>query len=74
MDQADDGLPASRGAEFEFDDGTIEVVYETVEGRILTVREYPTEHAFRRAVERASYRGENEMVSELPNVEAFEDG
>lgn len=74
MDQADDGPPMTRGTEFEYEDGTIEVIYETAEGRVLTVREYPTRHAFRRAVEGAAYRGENEMVSELPDVEAFEDG
>lgn len=62
--------PVSIGAEFEFSDGVLEVVFETVGDRVLTVREYPTRREFLRSVGSATYRGENEAVREL-EIDAF---
>jgi hypothetical protein len=74
MAPGDDASPYARGAEFEFADGTLEVVFETAEGRVLTVREYPSYGAFDRAIDDATYRGENEAVRTLPDIDAFDDG
>lgn len=74
MDSDEGGSPAARGAEFRFDDGTIEIVFETTAGRVLTLREYPTHDSFERAVERASYHGLHEQVADLPDIDAFRDG
>ena len=69
-----DDLRLERGRSYEFDDGTVEVVFATEEGRVLTVREYPTAEACLRTLADADYRGTNEQVLELPDVEAFEEG
>lgn len=65
--------PIERGAEYEFDTGVLEVVFETAEGRVLTVREYPSRGAFEESASSATYRGTNEAVRSLPDVGAFED-
>jgi hypothetical protein len=62
-----------RGRSYEHDDGTVEVVFATEDGRVLTVREYPTADACLRVLADADYRGTNEQVLELPDVEAFEE-
>lgn len=65
--------PASEAAEYEYDDGTVEIVFAVGEGRVLTVREYPDEATFERTIGPAAYRGEHPGVADLPGVEAFED-
>lgn len=60
-----------RGAEYRLPDGTIEVVFETADDRVLTVREYPTRESFTDAIATAEFAGENKAVSTLPDVEAF---
>lgn len=64
----------SRGDEFRRPDGTIEIVYETAGGRVLTLREYPTVDAFREAARDAEYRGENAGVRDLSDVDSFSEG
>lgn len=65
--------PATEAAEYRHDDGTAEIVFATDEGRVLTVREYPDEATFERAVESAAYHGEHPGIADLPGIEAFED-
>lgn len=62
-----------RGATYVFDDDTIEIVYERADGHILTLREYPSEHAFERAVEDAEFTGTHDGVAALPDAEEFRD-
>jgi len=62
-----------RGRSYEHADGTVEVVFATEEGRVLTVREYPTTEVCLRTLADADYRGTNEQVLDLPGVEAFEE-
>ena len=59
--------------QYRHDDGTVEVVFEFEDGRVLTVREYPDVDTFDEHVEDATYVGEHEGVAALPGVEAFED-
>jgi hypothetical protein len=52
--------------------GTIdEIVFAVEEGRVLTIREYPTVEAFRESVADAEYVGTHHGVDELPDIEAF---
>ncbi len=60
----------TEGAEYEHDDGTVEVVFAVAEGRVLTVREYPSESTFEAAVAAAAERGVNDDVAEL-SVDEF---
>lgn len=62
-----------RGARFEFDDDTTEVIFELADGHVLTVREYPTRTAFERAVANAEFDGTHDGVAALPDVDAFQD-
>ncbi len=71
-DPVDSGRVSS-GDEYRFPDGTREVVFETNEGAVLTVREYPSVARFEGAVSEASSRGTHAGVKELPDVEAFEE-
>jgi hypothetical protein len=66
--------PTTTAAEYHHDDGSVEIVFATEDGRVLTVREYPTEEAFDDATEGATYAGEHEGVADLPGVEAFRNG
>ncbi|RDI69647.1 hypothetical protein [Halopelagius longus] len=61
------------GDEYSHTDGTTEIVYLTEDGRVLTLREYPSTNAFEDAVETAAYRGINEAVAALPGREEFLD-
>lgn len=61
------------GDEYSHSDGTTEIVYLTEDGRVLTLREYPSTSTFRRTVESAAYRGINDDVAALPSREAFLD-
>jgi hypothetical protein len=58
-----------RGRSYEYDDGTVEVVFAAGEGRVLTVREYPTAAACLRTLADADFRGTNEDVLDLPAVD-----
>lgn len=71
MDTDREDTATYRGAEYHLPDGTIEVVFETTDDRVLTVREYPTRESFTDAIATADFAGENEAVSTLPDVEAF---
>lgn len=70
MGDSDDAI--DRGDEYQHADGSREIVFETAEGRVLTVREYPSVEAFRAAVDRAEYAGIDPNVAGLPDVEEFE--
>lgn len=72
MGDSDDAI--DRGDEYRHTDGSREIVFETAEGRVLSVREYPSVDAFRSAVDEAEYVGVDPNVAELPDVEEFEDG
>lgn len=61
------------GDEYSHSDGTTEIVYLTEDGRVLTLREYPSTSTFEDAVEAAAYRGINADVAALPGREAFLD-
>jgi acylphosphatase len=62
-----------RGRAYEHDDGTVEVVFAAEDGRVLTVREYPTRETCLRVLDAARFRGTNEAVLDLPDVDAFEE-
>ncbi|WP_254838786.1 hypothetical protein [Natronomonas marina] len=68
----DDTEPTT-GRQYRHDDGIFEVVFEVEEGRVLTVREYPTREAFEDAVATATDAGIHEAVAELPDPAAFVD-
>ncbi len=60
----------AEGSEFEFENGIVETVFVTAEGRVLTVREYPDTATFEAVIDDAEGRGVNEEVADL-SVEAF---
>jgi len=49
-----------------------EIVFAVEEGRVLTVREYPTLKQFSETVGSATYVGSHEGVADLPDVEEFD--
>lgn len=61
------------GDEYSHSDGTTEIVYLTEDGRVLTLREYPSTRAFQKTVDAAAYRGINDDVAALPSRETFLD-
>ncbi|WP_331233294.1 hypothetical protein [Natronorarus salvus] len=69
----DDGAPSPEKADHYRDGDVEEIVFAVEEGRVLTIREYPTVEAFRESVADAEYVGEHPGVAELPGIEAFED-
>jgi hypothetical protein len=73
MDTDRDDTATYRGAEYRHPDGTIEIVFESTAGRVLTVREYPTREGFVEAIATAEFEGENREVANLPDVDAFVD-
>ncbi|WP_129116654.1 hypothetical protein [Halegenticoccus tardaugens] len=62
----------AKGDQYEHDDGSVEVVFESSDGRVLTVREYPTVPAFAQAVDDAAYRGTHHGIADLPDISVFE--
>jgi hypothetical protein len=72
MGDSEDAI--ERGDEYRHDDGSREIVFETAEGRVLTVREYPSIDAFRAATGQADYMGVDADVADLPDVKEFEQG
>jgi hypothetical protein len=71
--ESDEPATPEKGDQYERPDGSVEVVFAVVDGRVLTFREYPDVDAFTDGVAEAAYEGENRAVSELPGVEAFRD-
>ena len=69
----EDSDSLTKGDQFRHPDGTVEVVFATAEGRLLTVKEYPDEETFRQGITDAEPAGRHEGVSSLPDAEAFED-
>ena len=65
--------PPEKGDQFRHPDGTAEVVFATAEGRLLTVKEYADDAAFRRGIADAEAAGRHEGVRSLPDAEAFDD-
>lgn len=63
-----------QGDQFRHEDGTYEVVFHVEENRVLTVREYPTDDAYRAGVDGARFEGVNEDVLDLPDPTAFRTG
>lgn len=61
----------ARGDEYRHPDGTVEVVFATEAGRVLTVREYSQVDQFSEAVDAATYQGVNEDVAALLPAESF---
>jgi hypothetical protein len=70
MGESDDAI--NRGDEYRHADGSREIVFETAEGRVLTVREYPSTGAFHAALDEAEYVGVDPNVADLPDAEEFE--
>lgn len=60
-----------KGDEYEYANGTTEIVYHVEGGRVLAFREYPDFDAFSEVVDSATYRGCNEDVASLPGPESF---
>lgn len=60
-----------KGEAYRHEDGTAEVVFATVDQRVLTVREYPTVKRFQQAIEAAESTGINEEVAAIPSIDAF---
>ncbi|WP_311173541.1 hypothetical protein [Halobellus ordinarius] len=65
---------ATEAAKYQYDDGTVEIVFAAEEGRVLTVREYPDDASFETEIEPARYLGQHSGIAELPPVEAFMSG
>jgi hypothetical protein len=63
--------PATKAAKYQYDDGSVEIVFATGQGRVLTVREYPDDESFEAEIDAATYVGEHAGVAELPPVEEF---
>lgn len=63
----------TKAAEYQHDDGSVEIVVTVDDGRVLTIREYPDEATFDAETESAAYVGQHEGVEDLPGVEAFQD-
>lgn len=66
-----DGRTPERGDQHRLPDGTREVVFQVAEGRVLTVREYPSARAYRDGVASGEYLGTHEGVTDLPDPSAF---
>lgn len=60
------------GEEYQYEDGTVEVVFAVTEGRILTVREYAEVDDFWETVKGADPRGLNPLVKDL-SLDVFQD-
>lgn len=60
-----------KGRKYRYENGTVEVVFATEDGHVLTVREYPSTEGFEEAVENASDIGTHQPIADLPGVEAF---
>lgn len=58
------------GDEYQFPDGTVEVVSTIIDGRVLTVREYSDVEQFRESITDAEKRGTNPLVADL-SVDMF---
>ena len=61
-----------RADAYDHPDDVYEVVFAIEDGRVLTVREYPTRETFAHAVTEAAYRGTDRDIANLPEVSAFE--
>lgn len=61
-----DAQPPEQGDQFRLPDGTHEVVFQVAEGRVLTVREYPSVTSYRAAIADAESWGTHEGVKDLP--------
>lgn len=72
-DNTDDETGPTEGRQYRHRDGTMEVVFALEDGRVLTVKEYPTYDRFEQAVNAAADAGINDHVANLPDVEAFAD-
>ena len=59
----DDADELERGRQYRYDDGVAEAVITTEEGRVLAVREYPSEERFREEVSSAVTTEFNEVLA-----------
>lgn len=64
---------AIKADQYQYEDGTVEIVFAVSDGRVLTLREYPDVPTFNRETEVAAYRGTHQAVAELPDLAAFEE-
>jgi len=65
--------PPRKGDQYEYPDGTVEIVFAVEDGRVLTIREYPDVESFTGDVDDAASAGTHEGVADLPEAEFFED-
>lgn len=63
----------SKGDEFHYADGIVEIVIALESNRVLTLREYERVDVFSECVADATYQGINEDILNLPPAEAFSD-
>lgn len=68
----DDADPAPSRADWYRHDDVDEIVFAVDEGRVLTVREYPSVDRFRESVRSATHVGTHEGVADLPDVDEFD--
>ena len=68
---ADNPSNPSKGDEYRYPDGIIEVVFAVEDGSVLTVKNYRETESFRNAVGEGTYLGTHEGVADLPGAEAF---
>lgn len=54
-----------RGRQYRYDDGVAEAVVATEEGRVLAVREYPSEERFREEVSTAVTTEFNDVLADI---------
>lgn len=61
--EGEDEEELARGRQYRYDDGVAEAVVATEEGRVLAVREYPSEERFREEVSAAVTTEFNEVLA-----------
>lgn len=66
-------VKTTKGKQYRYADGTVEVVFATEDDRVLTVREYRTVDAFERRISEATDEGIHPEVAALPGIEGFVD-
>lgn len=67
MDELPGGRDPRTGDCFRHPTGATEAVYAVVDGRILTIREYPDAHTFARHNGEAHYEGVDQRLADAPD-------
>lgn len=67
MEQLPGNRDPKKGDEFLHPSGTIEIVYLTLDGKILSFREYPDAQTFSNHNGGAHYHGMNKAILDIPS-------